>query len=178
MIENGSWIVDHFSSIGAQKVTDFWGEQILTDQETADLLASVVAYCEPNIPTSADFSSTWLTDVTVRLSSLGGQFGDASSSVLEPPGFLSRIEYEMGYSLNKYLPFLHDPSNTWYSSISAYPELYQYEEYTLDNQSIHNLRYHAVLGSGYQDYIDHFETWSHPRGIGYCAVINHFTTFL
>lgn len=49
IIGNGSWIVDHFSSTGAKKVTDFWDEQILTDEETADLLASVGEYCKLNI---------------------------------------------------------------------------------------------------------------------------------
>ncbi|KAK7733053.1 hypothetical protein SLS53_008382 [Cytospora paraplurivora] len=44
VIGNGSWIVDHFSSAGAQKVTNFWDEHILTDDETAELLASVGKY--------------------------------------------------------------------------------------------------------------------------------------
>lgn len=83
------------------------------------------------------------------------------------PDFLSRFEHEMGYSLIKYLPLLYDSSNAWLADSSAYPELYQYGKYTLDNQSVHNLDYHAVLGSGYLDYINHFENWSHSRGIGY-----------
>lgn len=54
VIGNGSWVVDHFSIIGAQKVTNFWDEQILVDQETADLLASVGEYCKLDLPALAN----------------------------------------------------------------------------------------------------------------------------
>lgn len=83
------------------------------------------------------------------------------------PDFLSRFEREAGYSLVKYLPLLYNPSNTWNGGILAYPELYQYGEYTADNTSVHDLDYRTVLTSGYQDYIDHFEEWSHARGVEY-----------
>lgn len=43
-IGNGSWTVDHFSKDGALKVTDFWDEYILSDEEVADLLRSVGKY--------------------------------------------------------------------------------------------------------------------------------------
>lgn len=45
VIGNGSWTVDHFSAAGAAKVTDFWDQQILSDSETAELLAEVAKYC-------------------------------------------------------------------------------------------------------------------------------------
>lgn len=45
VIGNGSWTVDHFSAAGAVKVTDFWDQQILSDSETAELLADVAKYC-------------------------------------------------------------------------------------------------------------------------------------
>ncbi|KUI65520.1 hypothetical protein VM1G_01214 [Cytospora mali] len=141
VIGNGSWIVDHFSNIGAQKVTDFWDEQILSDNETADLLASVGEYAWED---SMEFLA----------------------ALYWTPDFLARFEQKMGYSLIKYLPLLYDPSNSWHST-TAYPELYRYGEYTLDNQSVHNLNYRAVLGSGYQEYIAHFENWSHSKGLGY-----------
>ena len=73
----------------------------------------------------------------------------------------------MGYSLVKYLPLLYNPKNTWNGGVLAYPELYQYGEYTADNTSVHDLDYRTVLTSGYQDYIDHFEEWSHARGVEY-----------
>lgn len=45
IIGNGSWTVDHFSTAGAVKVTDFWDQQILSDTETAELVADVAKYC-------------------------------------------------------------------------------------------------------------------------------------
>lgn len=43
-IGNGSWTVDHFSKRGAARITDFWDEYILTDDEIASLLRSVGKY--------------------------------------------------------------------------------------------------------------------------------------
>ncbi|ROW04985.1 hypothetical protein VPNG_06978 [Cytospora leucostoma] len=142
VIGNGSWIVDHFSSAGAQKVTNFWDEHILTDDETAELLASVGKY-------------SWEDSMEI------------TAALYWTPDFLSRFQKARGYSLIKYLPLLYDPSDTWNTYAFSYPELYQYGKYTPDNQSVHILDYRAVLGSGYQDYIDHFEQWSHSIGVGY-----------
>lgn len=44
-ISNGSWTVDHFSKRGAARVTDFWDEFILSDDETTSLVKSVGKYC-------------------------------------------------------------------------------------------------------------------------------------
>lgn len=82
------------------------------------------------------------------------------------PDFHSRFEREMGYSLVKYMPLLYNPKNA-NGGIFAYSELYQYGEYTTDNTSVHDLDYRTVLTSAYQDYIDHFEQWSHERGVEY-----------
>ncbi|KAL1880144.1 hypothetical protein Daus18300_001507 [Diaporthe australafricana] len=142
VIGNGSWTVDHFSTAGAVKVTDFWDQQILSDAETAQLLADVGKYA-------------WEDSMEIL------------AAMYWTPDFLSRFEQEMGYSLVKYLPLLYNPSNTWNGGILAYPELYQYGEYTSDNTSVHDLDYRTVLTSGYQDYIDHFEAWSLSRGVEY-----------
>lgn len=43
---NGSWIVDHWSSNGAKKMTDFWDQQILSDAGIATLLREAGGYGE------------------------------------------------------------------------------------------------------------------------------------
>lgn len=43
-IGNGSWMVDHFSATGAQKMTDFWDTHLLADNTTRQLLAQVSGY--------------------------------------------------------------------------------------------------------------------------------------
>ncbi|KAG8157140.1 hypothetical protein KVR01_013130 [Diaporthe batatas] len=142
VIGNGSWTVDHFSTAGAVKVTDFWDQQILSDSETAELLTEVAKY-------------SWEDSMEIL------------AALYWTPDFISRFEQEMGYSIIKYLPLLYNPKNTWNGGINAYPELYQYGKYTTDNTSVHDLDYRTVLTSGYQDYLDHFKEWSHARGVEY-----------
>lgn len=43
-IQNGSWVVDHFSANGAQVVINFWEQYLLNGSETAQLLREVGNY--------------------------------------------------------------------------------------------------------------------------------------
>lgn len=43
-VGNGSWTVDHFSKKGAQRVTEFFDDYIIVDEETTELLKSVGSY--------------------------------------------------------------------------------------------------------------------------------------
>lgn len=45
IIGNGSWIVDRFSGAGAQRVTDFWDQQLLNDT-IKDPLRATGEYCK------------------------------------------------------------------------------------------------------------------------------------
>lgn len=158
--------MDHFSTAGAVKVTDFWDQQILSDAETAQLVADVAKYCM----TALFLFAPDKTPKHFEANSVYTAWEDSMeilAALYWTPDFFSRFEQEMGYSLVKYLPLLYNPKNTWNGGILAYPELYQYGEYTTDNTSVHDLDYRTVLTSGYQDYIDHFEQWSHDRGVEY-----------
>lgn len=44
IVGNGSWVVDHWSSLGAKRVTDFWESHFLSDREIARLMKSVIEY--------------------------------------------------------------------------------------------------------------------------------------
>lgn len=44
IIANGSWTVDHFSTIGAKITTDFFDQYVNDDSEVADLLSQVGNY--------------------------------------------------------------------------------------------------------------------------------------
>src|SRR3569833_414717 len=46
LIGNVSWMVDHFSSEGAKKVTDFWDEYIFSDEEIKQLVKKTGGYCK------------------------------------------------------------------------------------------------------------------------------------
>ena len=43
-VQNGSWVVDHFSTKGAKLVTDFWEQHLLNGSDTAQLLKQVGNY--------------------------------------------------------------------------------------------------------------------------------------
>ena len=43
-VQNGSWVVDHFSADGAQLIIDFWEDYLLNGSTTKDLLAEVGNY--------------------------------------------------------------------------------------------------------------------------------------
>ena len=44
-VGNGSWMVDHFSAAGAKKVTSFWDQHLLNDDEIDGLMRKVGGYC-------------------------------------------------------------------------------------------------------------------------------------
>lgn len=74
-IENGSWIVDHFSRNGGKRTTDFLDEHAITGTETQILLNSVGDYgtlclmiCCPSLD---------------KQRNMGRQHGDASISLLD-----------------------------------------------------------------------------------------------
>lgn len=87
VIGNGSWTVDHFSTAGAVKVTDFWDQQILTDAETAELLADVGKYCMMTLNTTRPIYKCFETDSVSN--SLGRQHGNSSSYVLDARLYLT-----------------------------------------------------------------------------------------
>lgn len=43
-VQNGSWVVDHFSAKGAQVVIDFWKQYLLNGSDTSQLLREVGNY--------------------------------------------------------------------------------------------------------------------------------------
>ena len=43
-MQNGSWIVDHFSARGSNLITKFFDDYIVPDREDKDLLAKVGRY--------------------------------------------------------------------------------------------------------------------------------------
>lgn len=45
IIANGSWIVDHFSADGAERITTFWEENLVDTAEMKDLVAAAGNYC-------------------------------------------------------------------------------------------------------------------------------------
>ena len=88
-IENGSWVVDHFSPRGAQVTIDFWETHLLNGSVTRDLLKSAGNYMfEDSLEFQQAVYFIWTPELLDR--------------------FLSR----RGYSMAKYLPILYGTKAT------------------------------------------------------------------
>lgn len=50
IIQNGSWIVDHFSAMGAELMSNFFDQYIIPDEEDKEMLKAVGSYGRPLSP--------------------------------------------------------------------------------------------------------------------------------
>ena len=80
-VQNGSWVVDHFSAKGAQAIADFWNSQLLNGGDSAQLVKEVGNYVWED---SQEFPA----------------------NVLWTPNLPSTFKTNRGYSITKYLPIL------------------------------------------------------------------------
>ncbi|KAH8674181.1 secreted protein [Xylariales sp. PMI_506] len=79
-VQNGSWIVDHFSAAGANVMTNFWENYILVDG-TKELLMQVAEY-------------GWEDSIEIN------------PNIYWTPGLPQAFEERRGYSINKWYPVL------------------------------------------------------------------------
>jgi hypothetical protein len=90
--QNGSWVVDHFSALGAQTLIDYW-ENHLLDSSTINLIKKVGNYIWEDSQEFFFFENTFWT-----------------------PKLPDTFSANRGYSVNKYIPLL---INTLASSTSS-----------------------------------------------------------
>ena len=94
--QNGSWVVDHFSALGAQTIIDFW-ENNLLDKTTIDLIKQVGNYVWEDSQEFFLFENTFWT-----------------------PNLTSTFFANRGYSVNKYIPLLINTLATSSSTVALY----------------------------------------------------------
>ncbi|KAI1344239.1 hypothetical protein F5Y15DRAFT_365918 [Xylariaceae sp. FL0016] len=136
---NGSWMVDHWSSSGAEKMTDFWDEQILSDETIASLVAEVGEYA-------------WEDSMEMQ------------AALPWTDGLLSKFEEIHGYSIVKYLPILFHATNTWGGYLPPYNITYTLGEYVM-NGGPYVMDYKTVLSQGYDEYVQHYNDWASSKGL-------------
>lgn len=85
------------------------------------------------------------------------------------PGLLNRFKRMHGYELTPYLPLLFNPSNTWQSLLPMYDEVYGFSNDSIGDRNVYQLDYRDILNDGYQNYLSHFENWTHSIGARYSA---------
>lgn len=83
------------------------------------------------------------------------------------PNFLERFKNTIGYDLLPYLPLLFSPSDAWLGLIPVYDELYGFGNDSSVGNNTYQIDYRRILNDGYQDYIAHFQDWSHSISTEY-----------
>ncbi|KAI8212848.1 hypothetical protein K4K52_006995 [Colletotrichum sp. SAR 10_76] len=136
---NGSWIVDHWSSEGAKKMTDFWDHQILSDDTVASLIKEAGEY-------------VWEDSMEMQ------------AALPWTDGLASRFESLNGYSITKYLPILFHATNAWGGYLPPYNVTYTLGEYATDGGP-YVQDYKSALGQGYLEYLEHYNTWASAKGL-------------
>ena len=91
------------------------------------------------------------------------------SALYWTPNLLERFKEENGYDLQPFLPLLFSQSNSWGGLFPVYNETFVFGSYLPDGDSVHQLDYRRAMNQGYQEYLLHFQEWSHSVGTKYSA---------
>ncbi|KAI6796311.1 hypothetical protein KC332_g16491 [Hortaea werneckii] len=128
--QNGSWAVDHFSSLGAKTTTDFW-EKYLLSNDTLDMLHDVGNYAwEDSVEIAANLY--WTLD------------------------FLDYFHADHGYSLAKWLPLLFHRNGKY---MNSNPDVWWVSDEP-DQGNGHIADYRATLANRYQSYLTGLNAWA------------------
>ena len=142
-IGNGSWVVDHFSAVGAKKATDFWDQNIFNDAEIDRLTRQVGMYSWED--SMEMMSPLWWT-----------------------PDFLSRFKEARGYSATVYLPVFFQARNLWNGYGEPYDTSYMFDGQPADGGKYAE-DYRLTLNEGYQDFLREYQKWAVARGMEHSA---------
>ncbi|OBR14858.1 Secreted protein [Colletotrichum higginsianum IMI 349063] len=137
--DNGSYVVDHFSARGAQKVQDFWEHYILAGN-VKELLKETGNY-------------GWEDSLEIK------------SNVSWTPTLPTRFMEVFGYDLRPYLPLIAFGNNNINIQNNS-PGSIQCKLDTPDQGEGYVNDYRAVLAKGYQEYLATLSRWLQSLGLG------------
>lgn len=132
-VQNGSWVVDHFSAKGAKLITNFWETHLLS-AETKQLFKDVGNYA-------------WEDSMEIG----------AGVLVWYTPGLLDAFSKSRGYDLRKYLPLIYS-YNTEHNGPLASPDHYYTDEG--DAGESHVSDYRQTLTELNRVYLEALRDWS------------------
>ncbi|KXH49842.1 hypothetical protein CSIM01_03979 [Colletotrichum simmondsii] len=140
-VQNGSWITDHFSAAGAKKLTGFFDEYMIPEEQDRALLTRVGKYAwEDSMEMD---TALWWTH-----------------------NFADTFRTQRGYDITPCLPFLIQRENYWAAQNLPYGESFvSQEDSTFVSRC--NDDYRLTLQAGYEDYIRTTSDWAHSRGLEY-----------
>ncbi|GAB7349945.1 hypothetical protein MBLNU459_g0641t1 [Dothideomycetes sp. NU459] len=136
-VQNGSWIVDHFSAKGAQTTIDFWEQYLTNGSNTKQLLRQIGNY-------------VWEDSMEY----------ESSIYILWTPDLPARFLADRGYPLNKYLPIIYTsriepgfPVNPSYGLVS-----YVTDAPDGGNSIVED--YRQTVTEGYSEYLQTLSEWA------------------
>ncbi|KAK1637679.1 hypothetical protein BDP81DRAFT_393375 [Colletotrichum phormii] len=140
-VQNGSWVTDHFSAAGAKKLTGFFDDYIVSEEQDRELLARVGKYAwEDSMEMD---TALWWTH-----------------------NFADTFREQRGYDIATCLPFLIQRENYWAAQNLPYGESFLSDSNsTLVSRC--NDDYRLTLQHGYEEYIRATSEWAHERGLEY-----------
>ncbi|KAM0322963.1 hypothetical protein ACHAQA_009062 [Verticillium albo-atrum] len=139
-VQNGSWILDHFSASGAKILTDFFDEYLVPEEEDKELLSRVGKYAWQD--SMEMHSALWWTH-----------------------GFAERFNADRGYDIRQCLPFLIRRDTFWAAQTLPYGESFESHNGTYAERC--NDDYRIVLQQGYEEYVNFSAQWAHDKGLEY-----------
>jgi hypothetical protein len=150
---NGSYIVDHYSSRGAQVTTKFW-ETHLLDTETLELLKEVGNYGMP--PISKLFLSAF--NVLTNLISAWEDSIEMTSDMAWTPSLPDVFQSKNGYNLNPFLPLVMYGDNN-INIQSTQPGYIRCLLNTPDQGLGYLNDFRGALVEGYRHYLQEITSW-------------------
>ena len=148
-IQNGSWAVDHFSSLGAEWVIQFWNEHLL-DNSTKGLLRQVGQY--------------WWEDSL-----------EIVQNVKWTRDLLETFQEQHGYDLRTYLPVILGHLTTEFDG--GYRYIHDYETTVGFPELLSNaicLTGPPQLTAGYGQYLETLTNWTHESlGAQFSAQVSY-----
>ncbi|KAF4838526.1 hypothetical protein CGCTS75_v000303 [Colletotrichum tropicale] len=152
--DNGSYVVDHFSSKGAEVVRDFWEQYIFVDN-VKELLMEVGNYGKSNLLTSC-----WEDSMEI--------LSNTSWTRTLP----ERFEKLFGYDLRPYLPLIIFNNNNINLQNDAPGHTRCFLDTHDQGQGYIN-DYRPALADGYQEYVTTLANWTHSLGLGLSAQVSY-----
>ncbi|CAN8096245.1 unnamed protein product [Discula destructiva] len=145
--QNGSWVVDHFSSAGAQIVINFWEDYLLTGNSSDAILQAGNYMWED----SQEYYSR--------------------SNVLWTPALPQTFESNRGYSFNNYIPLITGQNYAGGGAAPSFPVTYMLDE--ADGGSGHIQDFQQTLTELNAIYLTNLTSWSNSLGIQFSAQVGY-----
>ncbi|KAJ0416913.1 hypothetical protein BJY00DRAFT_325925 [Aspergillus carlsbadensis] len=142
-LNNGSWVVDHFSAKGARVTADFW-EKYLLNNGTRELLAEVGNYA-------------WEDSQEIP------------NKVYWTPGLPEAFRRRTGYKISKWLPILFHQNGLGHKPLP--PTWWITDEEDAGNRHIAD--YRATLGELNAEYLKSLGEWSRSLGVKFSTQVGY-----